>query len=135
MHLSRALLQSGQVYYLSVSLYHSCQWLFNQYISVTIGVAIATTTLILSTGFPTVLKPILGSAYIALSSVMTCRVYRFILAVLTDLDSPEDLQLTTNPMVPSVMQPTMMKISGYSPKTVINARVEMDEGVDIRNGG
>jgi hypothetical protein len=52
--------------------------------SITIGMAIATTTFILSPGVPGVLKPALGSVYIALSSVMACRVYRVILGALTD---------------------------------------------------
>ncbi|KIM77145.1 hypothetical protein PILCRDRAFT_825699 [Piloderma croceum F 1598] len=89
MHVSRALLQSGQVYYF-----------------ITIGVAIATSALILSPDFPVGLKPILSSAYIALSSVMACRVYRVILAVMIDLDSPKDSQLTTNSIVSSVVQHT-----------------------------
>ena len=47
--------------------------------------AITATALILSPGIPGVLKPILGSVYIALSSTMACRVYRaFLLGVLTD---------------------------------------------------
>ncbi|KIM75318.1 hypothetical protein PILCRDRAFT_827418 [Piloderma croceum F 1598] len=46
--------------------------------------AIATMTFILSPGVPGLLKPVLGSVYIALSSAMACRVYRVILGVLTD---------------------------------------------------
>ncbi|KIM88286.1 hypothetical protein PILCRDRAFT_771075 [Piloderma croceum F 1598] len=68
LNLSKALLQGGQVYYFA-----------------TIGVAITATALILSPEIPGVLKPILGSVYIALSSTMACRVYRaFLLGVLTD---------------------------------------------------
>ena len=47
--------------------------------------AITTTALIFSPSIPGGLKPILGSAYIALSSTMACRVYRaFLLGVLKD---------------------------------------------------
>ncbi|KIM88416.1 hypothetical protein PILCRDRAFT_814316 [Piloderma croceum F 1598] len=124
MHLSWVLLQSGQVYYF-----------------VTIGFAITITAFVLSPSFPVVLKPILGSAYIALSNVMACRVYRVILAFLTDLDSPEDSLLTTNPIMSSIVPPTISpttsnneNLSDYSPKLAINASVETDEGVDATGG-
>jgi hypothetical protein len=78
----------------------------NQCISVTNGVAIATTALILSPRFPVGLKPVLCSVYIALSSVMACCVYRIVVTLLTDLDSTENSQLTTNPILSSVVQRT-----------------------------
>jgi len=71
--LSKALLQSGQVYYF-----------------VTIGVAITWTALILSPSIPGQLHPILGSAYFALANAMACRVFRAVL-----LESIKDPQ--TNP--------------------------------------
>ncbi|KIM88427.1 hypothetical protein PILCRDRAFT_814319 [Piloderma croceum F 1598] len=97
MHLSWVLLQSGQVYYF-----------------ITIGFAITATALVLFPGFPVVLKPVLCSAFIALSSVMACCVYRVILAVLTDLDSLEDSQLTTNPIVSSIVQPIISQTPTHS---------------------
>lgn len=88
LNLSKALLQGGQVYYLSVFLIFDIlvdECRPNMCISATIGVAITATALILSPGIPGVLKPILGSVYIALSSTMACRVYRaLLLGVLTD---------------------------------------------------
>ncbi|KIM77109.1 hypothetical protein PILCRDRAFT_12289 [Piloderma croceum F 1598] len=101
LHLSKALLQSGQVYYF-----------------VTIGMAIATTAFILSPGVPGVLKPVLGSVYIALSSAMACRVYRVILGVLTDF---QDSHPTTNTILSSIVQPTILSATkAYS--TISNRR-------------
>ncbi|KIM88317.1 hypothetical protein PILCRDRAFT_814216 [Piloderma croceum F 1598] len=61
-HLSKSLLQSGQVYYFA-----------------TIGAAIASTALILSPRVPGELHPLLGTAYFALASAMACRVFRAVL--------------------------------------------------------
>jgi len=61
-HLSKALLQSRQVYY-----------------AATIGVAIAAIALIIAPGVPKELHPILGSSYFALSSAMACRVFRAVI--------------------------------------------------------
>jgi hypothetical protein len=58
--------------------------------SVTIGVAIISSALILSPSVPGELHPILGSAYFALASAMACRVFRAVL-----LGIIKDPQLTT----------------------------------------
>ncbi|KIM89283.1 hypothetical protein PILCRDRAFT_813213 [Piloderma croceum F 1598] len=75
--LSKALLQSGQVYY-----------------CVTIGVAIISTALIFSSSIPTELHSMAGSAYFALASVMACRVFRAVL-----LGTIKDPQVNTAKLV------------------------------------
>jgi hypothetical protein len=74
--LSKALLESGQVYYLSVAYSVALLRLTNPYISVTIGVAIAS---ICAPSAPGETKVILGSVYYPLASAMACRVYRAVL--------------------------------------------------------
>jgi hypothetical protein len=80
LYLSKALLQSGQVYYLSVLWSHLCQHIYwsNLYVSVTIGVAILTSVFILSENIPAALRPALVSPYFALGSAMACRVFRIV---------------------------------------------------------
>ncbi|KIM88413.1 hypothetical protein PILCRDRAFT_3403 [Piloderma croceum F 1598] len=77
LHLSKALLKSGQVYYFA-----------------TIGVAISMTALIFAPGIPGTMKPVLGSVYFALSGTMACRVYRELL-----LGTLIDPQLNTTNIV------------------------------------
>jgi hypothetical protein len=69
---------SGQVCYLSVAYSVALLRLTNPYISVTIGVAIASICL-LAPSAPGETKAILGSVYFPLASAMACRVYRAVL--------------------------------------------------------
>ena len=80
-YLSKALLQSGQVYYLSVFWLHLCQYIYwsNLYASITIGVAIFASALVLSGNIPRPFHPILSSPYFALGSAMACRVFRIVI--------------------------------------------------------
>jgi hypothetical protein len=96
LYLSKALLQSGQVYYLSVfwsHLYQHICW-SNLYISVTIGVAILTSVLVLSENIPVALRPTLASPYFALGSAMACRVFRIVF-----LGVMKDTQINTSDIV------------------------------------
>lgn len=80
-HLSKALLQSGQAYYLSVGftfiLFDIRQ--SNLCTRSTIGFSVVSTALILSPSIPGPLHPILATAYFALASAMACRVFRAVL--------------------------------------------------------
>jgi hypothetical protein len=76
-----------------VSFYPDLPW-SNSHISITIGVAIIATALILSPSIPGELHPILGSSYFALASAMACRVFRAVL-----LGTIKDRQLNTAKLV------------------------------------
>jgi hypothetical protein len=78
-HLSKALLESGQVYYLSVAYSVVLLKLADPYTSVTIGVAIASVYFLLSPSASGETKATFGSVYFPLASAMTCRVYRAVL--------------------------------------------------------
>jgi len=111
-HLSKALLQSGQVYY-----------------AATIGVAIAATALILAPGVPTDLHPILGSAYFALSSAMACRVFRAVL--LGNIQDPPLNPAAITSVVRAVrVSDEDYDTSGRLSKLKINVAVEMDRRTD-----
>jgi hypothetical protein len=133
-HLSKALLQSGQVYYASVFSppVHCDMSRSNQRNSATIGVAIAATALILAPGVPADLHPILGSAYFALSSAMACRVFRAVL-----LGNIQDPSLNT-PAITSVRTVRVgdedYDTSGRLSKLKINVAVEMDRRTDSYDG-
>jgi hypothetical protein len=92
LYLSKALLQSGQVYYLLVFWSHLYQHICssNLYASVTIGVAILASVLIFRGNIPEGLRPILGTPYFALGSAMACRVFRVVFLGVT-----EDMQIDT----------------------------------------
>ena len=100
LYLSKILLQSGQVYYLSVfwsHLYQHVCW-SNPYASVTIGVAIITSTFIFCGNIPVELRPILGSPYFALGSAMACRVFRVVfLGVMEDTQIDTSRSTTSDP--------------------------------------
>lgn len=117
-YLSRAMLQSGQAYYF-----------------ITIGVAIASTALILAPSVPSEIKPILGSTYFALASSMACRVFRALL-----LGTIKDPHM--NVARPAAINPKNSADSGTTSKRdktclsslVINVEVEMDTRADSYDG-
>ena len=80
-YLSKALLQSGQVYYLSVFLFASISTLIwsNLYSSVTIGVAIIGSVLIFCGNISVQLRAMLVTPYFTLASAMACRVFRIVI--------------------------------------------------------
>src|ERR1700733_3849133 len=90
--LSKALLQSGQVYYLSVYWLHLCQHVCwsNLYPSITVGAAISASVLILSGNIPGVFPNILASPYFTLGSAMACHVFQVVI-----LRIMEDIQVDT----------------------------------------
>jgi hypothetical protein len=96
-NLSKALLQSGQVYYLSVLLFCDIfveEWLSHSSISITIAVAIPSTALILAPSGGEA-KPILGSVYFPLASAMACRVYRAVLLGLIEVREVNTIEITS----------------------------------------
>ena len=65
--------------------YYLVKWKSNTSISITIGVAIISTALMLSPSIHGELHFLLGSAYYALASAMACRVFRAVfLGIITD---------------------------------------------------
>jgi hypothetical protein len=89
LYLSKVLLQSGQVYYLSVFwslLYQHVCW-SNLYDSITIGVAIIASVFILYGTIPVELRAILVRPYFSLESAMACRVFRVVFLGVTQEDT------------------------------------------------
>jgi hypothetical protein len=99
-YLSKVLLQSGQIYYLSVFLVASISTLIwsNLYSSVTIGVAITASVLIFCVNISVELRAIISTPYFALASAMACRVFRVVFFGVTE-DRQEDTShsTTSNP--------------------------------------
>jgi hypothetical protein len=139
--LSKSLLHSGQVYYLSVVF--CCYILVEKpwsdlYISVTIGVAITSTALIISPTIPGEMKAILISTYFTLASAMACLVFR---AVLLGIIKDPQLNVATF-RLPNIQHissgdngttPSNYDKSGLS-SLVINVAVERDTRADSYDG-
>jgi len=140
-HLSKAMLQSGQAYYLSVVVlvpfFSINSGLTHIFWSVTIGVAIASTALILAPSVPGEIKPILGSVYFALSSAMACRVFRAVL-----LGIIKDPHINVSVVRPAATSQNDTVDNGTTSKhdktgissLVINVAVEMDTRADSYDG-
>ena len=96
-YLSKVLLQSGQVYYLSVFLVASISTLIwsNLYSSVTIGAAIVASILIFCVNISVELRTILVRPYFSLESAMACRVFRVVFLGVTQEDTSRSS--TSNP--------------------------------------
>lgn len=76
---SKRLLQSGQFYYLCVVSLLPLNLCSFELHSVTIGMSIVTTALVLTSNTPDILRAFLVPPYIALSSALACRVFRSLL--------------------------------------------------------
>jgi len=113
----------------------------NPCISVTIGVAITSSALILSPSIPAELHPILGSAYFALASAMACRVFRAVLLGIIK-DPQVDIarissvvrSTTNNQHDGGDVLTSKYDKSGGSSKLKINVEVEMDRRADSYDG-
>jgi hypothetical protein len=122
-YLSKVLLQSGQVYYLSVFLVASISTLIwsNLYSSVTIGVAIIASVLIFCGNISAELRAILVTPYFALASAMACRVFRVVFfGVMEDTQEYTSRSTTSNPHHRNDANDKM----GRSPKVAIFVAVE-----------
>jgi hypothetical protein len=109
----------------------------NLYHSVTIGVAITSTALLLAPSIPREIKPLLGRTYFALASAMACRVFRaLILGIIKD---PHANAAVTRPADINHQNRADNSTTSKRDKTclsslVINVEVEMDTRADSYDG-
>jgi len=125
-HLSKALLHSGQAYYF-----------------VTIGVAITSTALILSSTIPPELHTVLCSPYFGISSAMACRVFRSVLLGIIKDPHLNTARISTithgtrNTLQPDDVDITMSKKhdeSDLSSNLKVNVAVETDTRAESYDG-